>query len=225
MRFPKNKLSLLVSKPGIGKTSIILRFLSSLAMQNIKSLYLSPEEQDGDLKEKLNLLLDLKKDLNEEKIDNNLFIDNTIDGLFYETSDKELRNNETFDEICDFIKKNNIEIVILDPIDYFSEQIEKDNEKAVKFQKLLINKLIKELGVSVVMVHHLSKIKNKKFEDADVDDIRGSSTIATKARFISLLYEKERRLFLKTIKSNVSSCRNETIELEYIQRTKQKEFF
>lgn len=220
IKIPKNKISLLVSQSGIGKSFLILKFLMEMANKGIKSYYIAAEDEDGEIKSRMKLIFEEYK-YDENKIEENLFINNEIDELTYFENNNYLFNSEA-NELISFIKKEKVEILVIDTLDYVANFKENDNDEATEFIKLWKKEFIKKLGISLLFVHHLGKIKNKKLEDVLIDDVRGASAIASKVRYVLNVFNKENDkeyLYTKVIKSNVGQ-NNKIEKIKIIHESK-----
>lgn len=199
-----------------------------MANKNIKSLYLTPEDKDGDIKERMKDILELSKDFIENNIINNVYIDNETDSLSYEVDSTNIMLSELGEEIVKFVKDNNIKILVLDPLDYFSEFPEKENIKAICIFKTIKKSFYKEIKYDCYFSSSFRKIKNKNFEDIDIDDVRGASSIASKVRYVIGLFNRKNNpdsLFLKPLKSNIKLDKEE-IEIKILsKKEKRKQTF
>lgn len=211
MKFPKNTISIFVSQSGIGKSFSILKYLMELSTKGIKSIYLATEDDESEIYSRIEKILS-ETEWDVKNIEENLFIVNEIEELTYKNKDT-FSFNENGDKIIEFIKKNNIDIIVIDTLDYVSNFDENNNNEATEFIKLYKKKFIIELKKTLIFVHHLGKIKNKELSETNIDDIRGASSIVGKVRYVLFLFNKEKKLFLKILKSNISESR-EVVELK-----------
>ena len=187
---PQKSLILICGKAGKGKSLITLSLILSLLT---KEKYLN----NFNITKKPSILL---YDLENGK---------TIlkDRLRYLTNGLDINKNEIQNfRIAETFNKINIEkelelcskhdIIVLDCYRRFLDGVENDSETTNNFYNNFLKKL-RDMGKSVIVIHHLKKFKEIEEEDP-MDNIRGSSDISAQFDLAYTLYKSEDSIDIDT---------------------------
>ena len=141
----KGSAVLLAGDPGIGKSTLLLQIAIKMSMGKEKILYISGEESEEQIK------------LRADRISSN---PSASSGFSKKNSSLLLLSNTNTDLVCEVIQKTNPALVIVDSI----QAMESENVSGlsgsvgqVRYGAFQFIKLAKTLGISVVMVGHVTK--------------------------------------------------------------------
>src|SRR3989338_7481298 len=141
----KGSAVLLAGDPGIGKSTLLLQIAIKMSMGKEKILYISGEESEEQIK------------LRADRISSN---PSASSGFSKKNSSLLLLSNTNTDLVCEVIQKTNPALVIVDSI----QAMESENVSGlsgsvgqVRYGAFQFIKIAKTLGISVVMVGHVTK--------------------------------------------------------------------
>ena len=95
-----------------------------------------------------------------QKMAKNIPPDNTENFLIDFPPYMPINHPESYDEIYKTIKESDAEVVILDPLIRF-HNVDENSASAMSEVFGIIRQLIKELGISVILVHHTGKVETR----------------------------------------------------------------
>lgn len=145
--------TIVYGEPGTGKTFFGLQLAHSISSgtpflgyfkvpEPKKVLYLSGENQFDDLKGRIETYN------NEFRFDGNV--------LLYSTFELNFAHDEAINRLREFIEKNKVDVVIIDPL-YIFAMVDESKLLDVVNIEIGLNKLIEDLQVSLVLLHHPTK--------------------------------------------------------------------
>lgn len=181
--FPKKGVSIIASKPGVGKTWYMLNIISTLAQKEIKTCSFIGDCPPNVLYDRINKLTDLNFDPNIAKM---YFLTDAVKNKMSMI----LTQEEGLHNFCEVIHNERPELVFIDTFSSLTD-IEESSQKdtAELFQKLII--VAEKYNCAIIINHHLRKSSRKeRFMNANLDDIIGSSII-TRLASVALILNKD----------------------------------
>ena len=106
-------------------------------------------------------------------------------------------DTDSIEHIKRFIEKNNIKVVLFDSLVRFTAGSENDSED-MKIVFSVCSELIQEMGVSIIILHHLRKDTGRS---SDMNSLRGSSDLSGAPDYILLTEKKSKYVSLKQVKN------------------------
>ncbi len=140
----KNKVNIISAGGGVGKSTVALRIMLNLSSKGIKSLGVFTEDTVEDVRDRLELLKDIEPDFQDDK-------------MIWKTLGQAIPQSK--EGLVGFIEsagKDDIELVVIDPLIQVFDGNENDNGDAKRF----INGIAKaahESQVAILFLHHSAK--------------------------------------------------------------------
>lgn len=194
-------LSLLVSPPGIGKTTLVLaqavsvctgKNLTGKEVFQIGKVWVHNNEDDSDeLKRRLAAVLQHFK-LSVDDVRDKLVISSGAERplLFAKGGrDSKVARQPDVGACVEFIKNNGITVFIADP---FAEMhsVEENNNEQIKEVAMLFREIARKAGCAVLLVHHTSKPQQGSSDGhaGNMNTARGASSLLGVARVVQTFY-------------------------------------
>lgn len=197
----KGYLTLLVSPPGVGKTTLVLaqavsvctgRNLTGQDVFMTGNVWLHNNEDDSDeLKRRLAAILQ-HFGISVADIKGRLAVSSGADRpLIIAKTDKHgnVVQQPDVSACIDFIKKNDIKVFIADPFIETHDAEENSNEQ-MKEVAALYRKIARQAGCAVLLVHHTAKPQQASSEGyaGNMNAARGASSMLGVARVVQTFY-------------------------------------
>jgi len=206
-----NSVCLLDAAGAAGKSFLALQLAASYILQDF---FLVPELQWSRKNRKVmyvttqlenppeivtNRLIQICSLYNFDQLDREIIYENFdiayLDALFVPNPEDLPKETETYMELAKYIKDNDIQLVILDPISLFFLVNLNDNEKIP-----VIYRKLQETGATWLLIHHQSKAT--MFENTENTTQRGASALRDNAR-MRLTMKKRAILHMGTIATDL----------------------
>ena len=171
---PRNCISILASRGGVGKSGFALWLANELSREGKKILYVDAERCGYHIKQRI-------KDWNLDSWENIIFtVDDLIDGSIQTAAPA------TIIELYNLIKTCSPDLVILDSLTVFSRGLDSNRRDvmAVYFEEL--TKTAVECNTGILILAHTKK-KQEKDESINLDSVAGSGAITDLARSVLLM--------------------------------------
>lgn len=168
----ENALSIITGLPNGGKTYLALTIMANMAIQGHKSLFISLEMNQNEIKARWETLKSLSK---------TTF---TKDSVHLQIEEDGYKSTAWVKTICEKAKKRGFDTVFLDNLDfltYVTDEKISDNEK----QKRIITDIrdiAKKVGINFFLIAH-----TRKGNGFDMQEIAGSSYVARLADIILIV--------------------------------------
>ncbi len=224
----KNKINLIAGESYSGKTNFILLLANSIChydkffdfnvYENHKVLYLDGESGEDLIAYRWkNLIRGEESDkfmfISKEKMEITLKEEMVISSSYFYLTDEEF-----LDALLNFLKVNEIKVLIIDPIVSFLPYFFKENESV--YIRSLINLLREKFctqGITLILVHHFGKTREGE-KMSLIHRIRGASDIGAGADMIWItekfsIYDNE--FYVKCIKNRLEPAFNYTLKINY----------
>jgi len=182
---PRSKL-LLTGSEGIGKSLLAVNLAISLSTgqpflgfsipEKKKVLYLNFEISERNLQKRAQMMFE------HIKPERGLFYIDTI--LYFD-----INSSDSFGELKELVRQGNYDVFIIDCF-YKIHNGDENTEKDIKSILDKFDYLIREFGISIVLVHH----HNKNWDVRGSNIIRGSSVLAGWADTIISLHKKSKEV-------------------------------
>lgn len=191
--FPVGEVSILASKPGIGKTFLILGLLLDYVRKNEEDtvILFSGENSQSLIFSRLSKINASYHD-HRNVFKNFELVNQEEDGVLFVNVESD------FETICNLLSYKKPKITVFDSFLCFHSLDEnKASDMITVFN--LFRDLARKYQTSIVCTHHLRKstVKNK----SDQDEIIGSSVITRLSAVCYNLFEFNRNIYLKCVKS------------------------
>ena len=196
--FPKKGVSIIASKPGVGKTWYVLYNMITLAREGKKVCSFFGDCPPNVIYDRINALEDTGED-SAENLKQMYFLTDAVK----EKQKMMLTNPEGLHNFCEVLHNERPDLVFIDTFSSLTE-IEESSQKdtAELFQKLII--VAEMYNCAIVIVHHLRKSSRKeRAMSIDLDDIIGSSIITRLASLVLVLSKdrETKRVYINVVKT------------------------
>lgn len=218
---PQKSVGVWTGKRGSFKTFLILnmviccslgiKFLNNYTTKKIKILYLDKENGVNIIKNRIPLL---KKGLN-------ILDENILDIGFICFSQLRIDKESHLLLIEDIIKKNNIELLV---IDTYRRAVSFEENNAGEVSKMFVDNLrplVEKNNLSIILIHHDRKGSKDGLID-EMDEVRGSSDLVNYSDFVLKNERLGNKIILKQLKSRGSK---EINPIEINIETEEDNFF
>lgn len=194
-------LSLLVSPPGIGKTTLVLaqavsvctgKNLTGKEVFQTGKVWVHNNEDDGDeLKRRLAAVLQHFK-LSIDDIRDKLVLSSGADRpliIAKAGRDGAVVRQPDVDACIEFIKKNGITVFIADPLAE-THSVEENSNEQMKEVAMMYRDIARRAGCAVLLVHHTSKPQQASSDGhaGNMNTARGASSLLGVARVVQTFY-------------------------------------
>lgn len=196
--FPKKGVSIIASKPGIGKTWYVLHNIITLSREGFKTCTFFGDCPPNVIYDRVNSMEDSGEEIPEERKQMYFLTD-----AVKEKKNMILTEPEGLHNFCEVLHYEKPDIVFIDTFSSLTT-IEENSQKetANLFQKLLV--VAEKYNCAIVIVHHLRKSSRKeRAMSIDLDDVIGSSIITRLASIVLVLTKdkESQKIFVNVVKS------------------------
>jgi len=196
--FPKKGVSIIASKPGVGKTWYVLYNIISLSRQGFKTCTFFGDCPPNVVYDRINNLEDSGEDIPEE-MKQMYFLTDAV----REKQQMFLTVPEGLHNFCEVLHYERPDVVFIDTFSSLTD-IEESSQKdtAELFQKLIV--IAEKYNCAIVIIHHLRKSSRKeRAMSVDLDDIIGSSIITRLASLVVVLTKDREtgRVYINVVKT------------------------
>lgn len=171
---PRNCLSILASRGGVGKSGFALWIANELSREGKKVLYIDAERCGYHITQRI-------KDWNLDSWEKIIFtISDLPDGSIQTSAPS------TIIELYNLIKQCNPDLVILDSLTVFARTLDTNRRDAMAVYFEELTKTAVELNVGILILAHTKK-RQSQDEQLTLDSIAGSGAITDLARSVMIM--------------------------------------